>query len=111
MVARASVGFDQSYLTRYAQLSSTEPWAQRLLSGDCQFLETNEEWDLTARKRADEAGLARLVILPLPGQQGPLGPIAGGSTRQGRFRPDELSYLVNSANLLVSSPQHSRLLA
>ncbi len=109
MVARASVGFDQSYLTRYAQLSSTEPWAQRLLSGDCQFLETNEEWDLTARKRADEAGLARLVILPLPGKQGPLGAIAVGSTRQGRFHPDELSYLVNIANLLGMTLQNVRL--
>src|SRR5260370_19071483 len=63
MVARASVGFDQSYLTRYAQLSAMEPWAQRLLSGDCQFVESCEEWDPTTRKRADEAGLAGGDIL------------------------------------------------
>src|SRR5260370_20376661 len=83
MVARASVGFDQSYLTQYARLSAMEPWAQRLLSGDCQFVESCEEWDPTTRKRADEAGLAGLaglVILPLPGKQGPLGAIAVGST-------------------------------
>ncbi len=100
LVARAWVGFDQSYLTRYAQLSATEPWAQRVLKGECQFLESEEEWDPKARKRVDEAGLKTLVTLPLPGKQGPLGVIAVGSTRQSRFHPDELSYLVNIANLL-----------
>jgi len=100
LVARAWVGFDQSYLTRYAQLSATEPWAQRVLKGECQFLESEEEWDPKARKRVDEAGLKTLVTLPLPGKQGPLGIIAVGSTRQSRFHPDELSYLVNIANLL-----------
>ncbi len=109
MVARASVGFDKGYLTRYARLSSMEPWAQRLMSGDRQFLESYKEWDPTARKRADEAGLARLVILPLPGKQGPLGAIAVGSTRQGRFHPDELAYLVNIANLLGLTLQNVRL--
>jgi two-component system NtrC family sensor kinase len=109
MVARASVGFDQSYLTRYARLSAMEPWAQRLLSGDCQFVESCEEWDPTTRKRADEAGLAGLVILPLPGKQGPLGAIAVGSTRQGRFHPDELAYLVNIANLLGLTLQNVHL--
>ena len=100
LVARAWVGFDQSYLTRYAQLSAMEPWAQRVLKGECQFLESEEEWDPRTRKRVDEAGLKTLVTLPLPGKQGPLGVIAVGSTRQGRFHPDELSYLVNIANLL-----------
>jgi PAS domain S-box-containing protein len=100
LVARAWVGFDQSYLARYAQLSATEPWAQRVLKGECQFLESEEEWDPKTRKRVDEAGLKTLVTLPLPGKQGPLGVIAVGSTRQSRFHPDELSYLVNIANLL-----------
>src|SRR6266851_1317882 len=109
LVARAAVGFDQSYLTQYARLSAMEPWAQRLLSGDCQFVESCEEWDPTTRKRADEAGLAGLVILPLPGKQGPLGAIAVGSTRQGRFEPDELAYLVNIANLLGLTLQNVHL--
>jgi len=100
LVARAWVGFDQSYLTRYAQLSAMEPWAQRVLKGESQFLQSEEEWDPKARKRVDEAGLKTLVTLPLPGKQGPFGVIAVGSTRQSRFHPDELSYLVNIANLL-----------
>lgn len=109
LVARASVGFNQSYLTRHARLSAVDPWAQRVLKGECQFLQSGEEWDLTARKRVDEAGLKALVTLPLPGKQGPMGVIAVGSTRQGRFHPDELSYLVNIANLLGLTLQNVRL--
>jgi len=109
LVARASVGFNQSYLIRHAQLSAMEPWAQRVLKGECQFLQSGEEWDLTARKIADEAGLKALVTLPLPGKRGPLGVIAVGSTRQGRFHPDELSFLVNMANLLGLTLQNVRL--
>src|SRR5207245_9571619 len=48
----------------------------------------------------DEAGLKGLVTLPLPGKQGPQGIIAVGSTSHEGFHPDELSYLVNIANLL-----------
>jgi len=101
LVARAWVGFDQSYLTRYAQLSATEPWAQRVLKGECQFLESEEEWDPKARKRVDEAGLKTLVTLPLPGKQGPLGVIAVGSTRQSRFH--RTSYPILSTSRTCSA--------
>src|SRR5438445_10223891 len=100
LVARASVGFEKSYLTRYAKLSATQPWAQHVLKEECQFLESREEWDPAALKRVEEAGLKTLVTLALPGKQGALGIMAVGSTRQGHFQPDELSYLVNIAILL-----------
>jgi len=100
LVARASVGFDKLFMSHHARISAMEPWALRVMKGECQFVESKEEWDPTARKRVDEAGLKALVTLALPGKQGPLGVIAVGSTRQERFHPDELSYLVNIANLL-----------
>ncbi|HKV60581.1 MAG TPA: PAS domain S-box protein [Candidatus Acidoferrum sp.] len=100
LVARASVGFDKLFLTQHGQVSAMEPWAQRVMKGECQFLQSEEEWDPSARKRVDEAGLKALVTLALPGKLGPLGVIAVGSTRQDRFHADELSYLVNIANLL-----------
>ena len=100
LVARASVGFEKSFLVRHARLAATDPWVQQVLSAGCQFLESHEEWDPAARKRVEEAGLKTLVTLPLRGKQGPLGLIAVGSTRQERFHADELAYLVNIANLL-----------
>ncbi len=109
LVARASVGFDQAYLTRYAKIPATEPGVQHVLKGDCQFLLSEDEWDPTARKRMAEAGLKALATLALPGKSGPLGVMAIGSSRRVKFHPDELSYLVNMANLLGLTLQNVNL--
>jgi two-component system NtrC family sensor kinase len=109
LVARASVGYDETFLKRHAKLSVLEPWAQQVFKGDCQFLQFDEEQDPTARQRMADAGLKSLVTLALSGKDGPLGVIALGSTRTVRFQPDELSYLVNIANLLGMTLQNVRL--
>src|SRR5713226_5999702 len=67
LIARAAVGFDKTYMTRYARVSAMERWAQRVLNGDCQFLRVEDELDSTARERMTAAGLKSLVALPLPG--------------------------------------------
>jgi two-component system NtrC family sensor kinase len=110
LVARASVGFTPLFLSQHAKVSALEPWAQNVLKEECQFLESEDEWDPVARKRLDEAGLKSLVTLALPGKNGPLGIIAVGSTRHTRFHPDELSYLVNIANLLGLTLQNVHLI-
>jgi PAS domain S-box-containing protein len=109
LVARASVGYDQTYLALHGKLSTTGSWAQRILGGECQFLQLEDAQDPTARKRMLEAGLKTLVTLALPGKEGPLGIISIGSTRDVRFQADELSYLVNIANLLGLTFQNVRL--
>jgi PAS domain S-box-containing protein len=109
LIARASVGYDQAFLTRYARVSAMEVWAQRVLNGDCQFLRSEDELDAAARDRMTAAGLKSLVTLPLPGKSGPLGILAVGSTSGVRFQPDEVSYLVNVSNLLGMTLQNVRL--
>jgi two-component system NtrC family sensor kinase len=109
LVARASVGFTPAFLSLHAKVSALEPWAQHVLKEECQFLASDDEWDPVARKRLDEAGLKSLVTLALPGKNGPLGVIAIGTTRHARFHPDELSYLVNIANLLGLTLQNVHL--
>ena len=109
LVARASVGYTPDFLAQHASVSVREPWAQHVLKEDCQFLLSEDEWDADARKRLEDAGLKSLVTLALPGKNGPLGVIAIGSTRQTRFHSDELSYLVNIANLLGMTLQNVQL--
>jgi two-component system NtrC family sensor kinase len=109
LVVRSSVGFDPAYLALYGKVSAVETWAQRVLRGECQFPQSEEEQDPVACKRMTEAGLKKLVTLALPGKNGPLGVIAIGSIRDLRFQPDELSYLVNIANLLGLTLQNVRL--
>ena len=111
LVARAWVGFDTAYLALYSKLSAIEPWAQGVLRGECQFLQSADpqNQDAIARKRMEEAGLKTQVTLALPGKNGPLGMISIGSIRDVHFQPDELSYLVNIANLLGLTLQNVRL--
>jgi two-component system, NtrC family, sensor kinase len=109
LVARTSVGYDKAFLARHAKLSVMEPWAQQVLQGTFQFLQAEEEQDATARQRMADAGLRSLVTLSLPGKDGPLGVIAVGSTRGVKFQSDEISYLVNIANLLGMTLQNVRL--
>jgi len=109
LVARASVGYTPEFLAQHTSVSVREPWAQHVLKEECQFLQSEDEWDAAARKRLEEAGLKSLVTLALPGKNGPLGIIAIGSTRQTRFHSDELSYLVNIANLLGMTLQNVQL--
>src|SRR5260370_24891691 len=87
-----------------------DPWAQRVVQGERRRQESDTDWDLEARNRAREAGVKALVTLPLPGKLGPLGIILVGSARQVRFHADELSYLVNIANLLGLTLQNVNLL-
>jgi two-component system NtrC family sensor kinase len=110
LVARAAVGYTPAFLSQHAKVSAQEPWAQQVLKEECQVLRAEDEWDPPARKRLDEAGLKTMVTLALPGKAGPLGVITIGSTRYSRFHPDELSYLINIANLLGLTLQNVHLL-
>jgi len=109
LVARASVGYAPDFLAKYAKISASEPWAQRVLKEECQFLESHDEWDPAAQKRLDEAGLKSLVTLGLPGKNGALGILAIGTAKNKRLAPGELSYLVNMANLLGMTLENVRL--
>src|SRR5256885_14286561 len=55
------------------------------------------------------SGVEESISLPLPGKDGPLGIISVGSTQAVRFQRDEISYLVNIANLLGLTLQNVRL--
>lgn len=109
LTIRASLGFPASYLAQHAKLSATEPWAKQVLKDGFQFVRYEEEHDATVRKRMLETGQKQLVTLALCGKEGPLGVIAIGCTRALRFQSNELSYLVNIANLLGMTLQNMRL--
>jgi len=109
LVARASVGFQQTYLKKHERVAVTEPWVQRVLQKDCLFLRLDEEVDAKERVRMEESGVSESISLALPGKDGPVGVISVGSFQNIRFQRDEISYLVNIANLLGLTLQNVRL--
>jgi two-component system NtrC family sensor kinase len=109
LVAKASVGFQQAYLSKYERIPLSEPWVQKVLQKDCLFLRVSEEVDVKERARMEECGVTESISLPLPGKDGPLGIVCVGSIQSVRFQRDELSYLVNIANLLGLTLQNVHL--
>jgi PAS domain S-box-containing protein len=109
LVARASVGFHQSYLAQHTQIPVSDPWVKRVLQKECLFARAEEEQDANERRRMEESGANESVTLALPGKDGALGIISLGSKESVRFQPDEISYLVNVANLLGLTLQNVRL--
>jgi PAS domain S-box-containing protein len=109
LVARASVGFQQTYLKKHERVAISEPWVQRVLQKDCLFLRLDEEVDAKERVRMEESGVSESISLALPGKDGPVGVISVGSFQDIRFQRDEISYLVNIANLLGLTLQNVRL--
>jgi PAS domain S-box-containing protein len=109
LVLQTSVGFQPDYLRRHVRLSAKEPWAQRVLRSDCVLSRFEEEQDEAERQRMIQAGVSEIVSLALPGKDGPIGIVVIGSGRGIRFQPDEISYLINIANLLGLTIQNVRL--
>lgn len=109
LVAKASVGFQQSYLAKYEGIALSEPWVQKVLQKDCLFLRMNDEVDAKERARMDECGVTESITIALPGKEGPLGIVCVASLQSVRFQRDEIAYLVNIANLLGLTLQNVRL--
>jgi len=107
--ARASVGFSDEYLTRYAKLQCEEAWVRSVLKEDSHCVRFEDEQDPLARTRMAESGIKEMVTLALRGKDGPLGIIVVASTRAVEFLPDEISYLVNLSNLLGLTLQNVKL--
>src|SRR6202048_2111990 len=109
LVARASVGFQQAYLQKHERVAVSEPWVQRVLQKDCLFLHLDEGVDAKERARMEESGVSESISLALPGKEWAVGIISVGSFQSVRFQRDEISYLVNIANLLGLTLQNVRL--
>jgi PAS domain S-box-containing protein len=109
LVARASVGFQQPYLQHNERIAVSEPWVQQVLHKDCLFVRLTDNVDTKERQRMQESGVIESISLALPGKDGPLGIVSVGSTQSVRFQKDEVSYLVNIANLLALTLQNARL--
>jgi PAS domain S-box-containing protein len=109
LVLRASAGFSQGVLTKRARLSVKEPWVQEALRTECSFFSLGTVGDDNLREKMFADGITDLVVVRLPGADGPLGILCVGTSRRAAFQPDEISFLVNVANLLGLTIQNVRL--
>src|SRR5258708_1791242 len=106
LALRASVGFSEAFCKKYANVSVQESWVRRVLTQECSFLTLEAEQDPKVREKMAQDGIAAMVLVPLPGKEGPLGVLAIGLSTRTRFEQDEVNFIMNVANLLGLTVQN-----
>ena len=97
---RASVGLSDRFRKQTARISAAEPWVQGVLRRETPFCSNRDAVDATVQRWMDAEKLDALVLVRIPGKEGPLGMLGIGSSTPRTFESEEEHYLVNVANLL-----------
>ncbi len=100
LLVRASLGFSADYLKNYASLPFSDSWVQATFASKYRITGFEDEKDPKARRKMVEAGITKIIGVPLRGQQGPVGLLTIGALPGRHFHEDELAFLVNVANFL-----------
>ncbi|HKV05786.1 MAG TPA: ATP-binding protein [Candidatus Acidoferrales bacterium] len=106
LVARASVGFSDRFRKQAARILRDEPWVQQVLQQDTPFASYRETGDSAVRRWMEAERLAAIVLVRVPGKEGPLGLLGIGCSAPRKFEAEEEHYLVNVANLLGLTVQN-----
>ncbi len=107
LVLRASTGFSQAFIEQRARVRASEPWARRVLENEAPFIAYPDAPDPEVRKWMASERLCALVLVRLPGKDKTLGVLGIGCDTPRVFRDDEVSFLVNVANLLGLTVQNA----
>lgn len=106
---RASVGFSDSYIEDQKRVPAAEQWIKLLLAQKTPYVCFDQQMPASLRLRMRSENVSALVLVRLPGQESALGVLGVGSTKPRRFQADEISFLVNVANLMGLTIQNVRL--
>jgi len=106
LAVRASVGFSDRFQKMTARISPDDPWVKQVLLQEAPFASYHHAEDPTIRKWMDAERLSAIVLVRVPGKEGPLGLLGIGSSVPRAFEAEEEHYLVNVANLLGLTVQN-----
>ncbi|MFZ0787100.1 MAG: ATP-binding protein [Candidatus Acidiferrales bacterium] len=108
LMVRASVG-QTDPLEEQPRTPVTEAWIKSVLRQTTPIVSSGTPADSTVRiwKEADQ--LASVMLVRIPGKDGPLGLLGIGSSAPRTFQSDEQNFLVNVANLLGLTVQNVEL--
>jgi PAS domain S-box-containing protein len=100
LAARASVGFTERALKLCARILPDEPWVDKVLTQDTPFVSYGESRDASLMRWTGSENVEALLLVAIPGKDGPMGILGIGSSASRVFQSDESRFLVNVANLL-----------
>ena len=109
LVLRASAGFSQAIQEKRSHLPASESWVQQVLQREFTFFSVTGNCESGLRQRMLEDGITDLAVVRLPGSEGPLGILCVGSSLRPPLHEEEITFLVNVANLLGLTIQNVQL--
>jgi two-component system NtrC family sensor kinase len=109
LVLRASVGCAQANQEKRAYVSAKESWVQQVLGNEFSLFSVTGDCESGLRQRMLADGITDLIVVRLPGSEGPLGVLSIGSSLRPPFQEEEITFLVNAANLLGLTIQNVQL--
>jgi PAS domain S-box-containing protein len=108
------IGFADAERGVQARFSVGEPWLEQVLRGERPVIAYSSADavadDPALRRWMQSENLAALLLIRIPGKDGPLGLLAIGSSAPHKYESEEQHYLMNVANLLGLTVQNLALM-
>ena len=109
LIIRAAIGYSDAYLLEREMISAQLPWVRKALEQEQAYTAFEGEQGPENPARAQLEKLSAALLVRLPGPDAALGWIVVGSRENRRFHREEITFLINVANLLGLTVQSLRL--
>ena len=100
LIIRSAIGYSDSYLLEHEKISAELPWVRKALEQEQAYTAFDGEQGLDSFGRAPHEKLESALLVRLPGPDTALGWILVGSSEKRKFHREEITFVINVANLL-----------
>jgi PAS domain S-box-containing protein len=98
--ARGCIGFSDAEGGHYARLSASESWVAGILDSERPLAAYADTEEPALRRWMQAERLSAMLLMRIPGKDGPLGLLVIGSAATRKYGSEEEHYVMNVANLL-----------
>jgi PAS domain S-box-containing protein len=108
LIIRSAIGYSDAYLLEHEKISMQLPWVRKIFDQE-QAYTANVEEEGTENPNRTGQHLSAALLVRLPGPDTALGWIQVGTKAKRKFHREEITFLINVANLLGLTVQSLRL--
>jgi len=109
LIIRSAIGYSDAYLVEHEKISLSVPWVREIFDQELPCIALNEKNGVENPGSPRENAPSSALLVRLPGPDAPLGWILVGSKGRRKFHREEITFLINIANLLGLTVQSLRL--
>ncbi len=109
LIIRSAIGYSDAYLLENEKISAQLPWVRKALEQEQPYTALDGEHGLKNSASAQHEELSSALLVRLPGPDTALGWILVGSSAERKFHREEITFVINVANLLGLTVQRLRL--